>query len=316
MKHLFAVFLLLFLSFGLRWHNYAVYPQRGATSDEYAFAFQGISLLTKGVPTAWSAIPVYENKQDLTIRGLYFPLVTPYLDHPPLFGLLAGGWSVLNGEVDFAAVRLETIRMVPLVLSVISSIFVYLLARQLFGKTIAVWSLAIYAAVPLFAVNSRVVVAETLMTPLWLAALWLTCRITATSSSKTLLSIGLLCAALLFTKVPAVVAWISVAGILRYRKASVRQHLLVSGAAVIGLLALYTYGRIYNEQLFLSVQAYQGTSRVLGLDTIRMILGSPSIVNTVYYDGWYFWGYLRFLLRPWMSEKTSVSYCLRYRIYC
>lgn len=290
MKNTFIVISLLLFAVALRVQNYAVYPQRGATSDEYAFAFQGISLLTGGVPIAWSAIPLYKDRTNLTIDGLYFPIVKPYLDHPPLFGLVVGGWAVLAGERTFASVRLATIRLVPVALSLISSIFLYLLAKQVYGDKIARWSLAIFSAATLFVVNSRVVVAESLVTPLWLVALLMTTRVSKKSSTKTLLVIGFLCAASILAKILGVVVWLSVVAILWYRKETFKQLMIVSGAAAIGFLALYLYGRVYGETLFWAVQSYQGTARVLGPNTIWMMLGSPSIVNKIYYDGWYFWG--------------------------
>ena len=143
MKNTLIVISLLLLAAALRLHNYAVYPQRGATSDEYAFAFQGISLLTKGVPIAWSAIPLYKNLIHLTINGLYFPIVQPYLDHPPLFGLLVGAWAIFFRETAFEAVQLATIRIIPVILSFISAIFLYLLAKNVYGEWVARWSLAI-----------------------------------------------------------------------------------------------------------------------------------------------------------------------------
>ena len=81
----------LFAGLLLRLNNYSVYPQRGATSDEYSYSFLGVSLLTKHVPISWSAVSAYKNRSDLTIKNLYFPIVSPYFDHPPLNGLLVGG---------------------------------------------------------------------------------------------------------------------------------------------------------------------------------------------------------------------------------
>src|SRR5258708_39769402 len=95
------VIFILFIGLILRLHNYALYPQRGASSDEYTYSFLGISLLTKGVPESWSNLTAYKNKYDLTVRKLYFPMIYPYYDHPPLNGLLVLGWSILNGKTKF-----------------------------------------------------------------------------------------------------------------------------------------------------------------------------------------------------------------------
>ena len=290
MKNTFIVISLLLLALALRFHNYSVYPQRGATSDEYAFAFQGISLLTKGVPIAWSAIPLYKNLSHLTIDGLYFPIVQPYLDHPPLFGLLVGAWAIFSRETAFEAVQLATIRIIPIVLSFISAVFLYLLAKNVYGERVARWSLAIYATATIFVVNSRVVVAESLLTPLFLAALWLVTRNSRKAGRLSLIIVGLLAAAAILTKILGLVVWISVAVILLYRRASVKQMVMMTAVASIGALALYLYGKAYDEKFFWAIQSYQGMNRILGPNTIWMIIGSPSIVNKIFYDGWYLWG--------------------------
>lgn len=290
MKNTLIVISLLLLAVALRLQNYAIYPQRGATSDEYAFAFQGISLLTKGVPIAWSAIPLYKNLSHLTIDGLYFPIVEPYMDHPPLFGLLVGAWAILARESTFEAVRLTTIRIIPIILSSISAIFLYLMAKSEYGEKIARFSLAIFATATIIVVNNRVAVAESLFTPMWLIALWMLTRNIKKSLPWPYITIGLLCAAAMLTKVLGVVVWLSVVAILWYRRSSVRNIVYVTIGALIGGLALYLYGVAYDEKLFWAIQSYQGMSRVLGPNTIWMIIGFPSVVNKIVYDGWYFWG--------------------------
>ncbi|MBI4066597.1 glycosyltransferase family 39 protein [Candidatus Gottesmanbacteria bacterium] len=290
MKNTLIVTSLLLLTVALRLHNYAVYPQRGATSDEYAFAFQGISLITHGIPTAWSAIPLYKDVRHLIVDGLYFPVVRPYLDHPPLFGLLIGLWAILARQTTFEVVRLATIRVIPIVLSLISSVFLYSLAKSVYGERVARWSLAIYATTTLFVVNSRIVVAESLVTPLWLAAVWMITRKQKKADRSPFIILGLLAAAAILTKVLGVVVWLSVVVILVYRRVPIRRIVFATGTAFVGVLVLYLYGRAYDEKLFWAIQSYQGMSRILGPKTIWTILGTPSIVNTIYYDGWYFWG--------------------------
>lgn len=290
MKNTLISISLLLLAVVLRLHNYALYPQRGATSDEYAFAFQGISLLTRGIPIAWSAIPLYKNLSHLTIDGLYFPIVQPYLDHPPLFGLLVGAWAIVARESTFEAIRLATIRVIPIALSLVSAVFLYLLAKSVYGKKVACWSLAIYAAATLFVVNSRVVVAESLLTPLWLVALWLVSRNPKKTTRSLLFVVGVLSGAAILTKILGLVVWLSAATILLHRRISLGRIAIVTAGAVMGALVLYLYARSYDETLFWAIQSYQGMSRILGPNTIWMIIGSASIVNKIYYDGWYFWG--------------------------
>ena len=65
---------IVLLGFFLKLHNYTVYPQRGATSDEYTYSFLGLSLLTKHIPISWSYFSAYKHREDLTIKVFIFPL--------------------------------------------------------------------------------------------------------------------------------------------------------------------------------------------------------------------------------------------------
>lgn len=305
MKKFLIVFFLLLLAFTLRWHNYSFYPQRGATSDEYAFAFQGISLLTQAVPIGWSAIPLYKTVVNLTIDGLYFPIVRPYFDHPPLFGLLVGAWAILSQESTFEAVRLATIRIIPVILSTLSAVFLYLLAKKVYGSKVALWSLAIYATGTLFAVSSRIVVAESLLTVFFLLALFMVSVLPKNPPVWQLLLLGVVCALALLSKVLGVVVFLSVVVICFWRGFGVRRLLWIILPFVLGLGAFYLYGRAYDEGLFWAIQTYQG-SRLVGPNALWMLLTSPIVVNKVYYDGWYFWGLFALGLASFDSKKNMM----------
>ncbi len=289
MKLIIIVISLLILAFALRFHNYAVYPQRGATSDEYAFAFQGISLLSKGVPIAWSAIPLYKDIKHLTIDGLYFPIVRPYMDHPPLFGLLVGAWALVRGEHTFEAVSLGTIRLVPIILAIISSYLLYIWGKRVYGAGVAMWSLAIYATGTLFAINSRIAVAESLLTVFFLLGLYIVSVLPKKPPVWQLLLLGGVCALALLTKVLGVVVFFSVVVLCFLRGVGMRRLLWITLPYVLGLGVFYLYGRAYDEGLFWAIQTYQG-GRSVGPNALWMLLTNPIIVNKVYYDGWYFWG--------------------------
>lgn len=294
-KAFLIVLFTLILGFALRIHNYTLYPQRGATSDEYAFAFAGVSLIKLGVPIAWSAIPLYTNRYDLTIQNLYFPMVTPYLDHPPLFGLILGAWAIARGETTFDQITLSTIRIVPVVLWTISGIFLFGIGNRLFGLPIALLSLAIYATAPIFVINSRLAVAESLMTPLFLASIYLISK-TGIQSKKDIVLLGMVSGLSFFSKVLGIVAWFSVFYFLlsqmRKNMTNILLFLTLS-ALTVGLFIFY--GTSFGGSLFWRVQTYQG-GRMLGPDTFWTIITTPIIVNKVFYDGWYFFGHLSLFL--------------------
>lgn len=294
-KAFLIVLFTLILGFALRIHNYTLYPQRGATSDEYAFAFAGVSLIKLGVPVAWSAIPLYSNRSDLTIQNLYFPIVTPYLDHPPLFGLMLGAWAIARGETTFDQITLSTIRIVPIVLWTISGIFVFGIGNRLFGLPIALVSLAIYATAPIFVINSRLAVAESLMTPLYLSSIYLISK-TGIRSKKDIVLLGIVSGLSFLTKVLGIAAAASVFYFVLSKTKKNVMHIALYGAIVslcIGIFILYGVG--FGGSLFWEIQTYQG-GRMLGPDTFWTIITTPIIVNKVFFDGWYFFGLLSLFL--------------------
>ncbi len=284
------VIFILFIGLILRLHNYALYPQRGASSDEYTYSFLGISLLTKGVPESWSNLTAYKNKYDLTVRKLYFPMVYPYFDHPPLNGLLVGGWSILNGETKFENVDLKTIRLVPIFLSLISSILVFLIGLKLFDYRSAIWALLIYTTTTIFVMNQRVVFAENLLTPLFLGSIYFYSHIKKITTVKTIL-MGILAGLAFWTKELGIVVFITMFYLFfeDYRKPKfIITFCLVFLVFFVGYIG---YGYHYDGELFWKIVSIQ-SSRPIGPETLQLLTFNPVIVNKFYSDGWYFLGFL------------------------
>ncbi|MFZ5845408.1 MAG: ArnT family glycosyltransferase [Patescibacteria group bacterium] len=295
MRRWLLVAALFIISLVLRLHQYSLYPQRGATSDEYAFAFLGLSLLTAGEPVSWSAIPLYQDRFDLTVDGLYFPLVKPYLDHPPLFGLLVGGWARLAGEHTYSEVKLATIRLLPVIFSAVTGFLVFLIGRKLFGLGAAIWSLMIYATAPLFVINSRVVVAESLMTTFLLLATYILVAFSRKITPAKTILLALISGLAILTKVLGIGVFLTVAYFLK--EAKVKIKIFSTFILIFSLFVLIWsfYGWYFGGNLFWQIQAYQG-SRELGAQTLLTFLTTPIIVNKVFYDGWYFWGLISLLV--------------------
>jgi hypothetical protein len=128
--HAFLIIAILLLGFLLRWHNHTTWPREGATFDEYAWTWLGINLIQKGVPISWSPHPQYKIRTHYVAPGgARFWLVEPYLEHPPLFGLVAGGYALARGVPDMYRVTLPVMRELALVLGVLAIYMVYLLQK-------------------------------------------------------------------------------------------------------------------------------------------------------------------------------------------
>lgn len=285
-----AVVFILLLSLVLRFHNYAIYPQRGATSDEYTYSFLGVSLLKEHIPISWSSFSAYKNREDLTVKNLYFPIVYPYFDHPPLYGLLIGGWALLFGEDTFTKITLETIRIVPIILATFSSILLFLLANRLYGYDVAILSLLIYTTTTIFVMNNRVVVAENLLSVLFLLLVYVINKFSKKMSYRKAILVGSICGLSLLTKMLGVAAFFFALYLLISEKVNKRFIIVFSCSLLVFIGALLVYAFYYDWDLFWEIQAAQA-GRMIGPQTLRLLTQDPVIVNKVFYDGWYFMGF-------------------------
>lgn len=170
-----TLLVVVILIFGLllRRHDMYLWPRIGATFDEYAWTWQGVSLLTKGVPTSWSYHPQYKNRKEIIYQKARFILVTPYLEHPPAFGLVAGGYALIRGATGMFDINILKIRSLSLILSAVSMLFIYLLASKIYGKRVGIISLLLYATIPTIVIGSRIVQNENFFIPMWLIVLYL-----------------------------------------------------------------------------------------------------------------------------------------------
>lgn len=285
------VIFILAISLILRLHNYEQYPQRGATSDEYTYAFLGISLLKDHVPISWSSFPSYKNIRHLTVKKLYFPIVWPYFDHPPLSGFLTGGLSLLVGQDSFEKVNLKTIRLVPIFLSMLSSILLFLISFRLYNYKTAVWALLIYVTTTIFVINGRVALSENLLTPVFLLSLYLFSLFEKKISYTKAIIFGILSGLAFWTKELGIVVFLSLFYLFKKKNLKLNLLVLFVGVSLLIIGSYFLYGAYYDWDLFLKIWSMQ-SDREIGPQTLHMLLTNPIIVNKQYMDGWYFFGFL------------------------
>ena len=286
-----VVAVILSLGLGLILHNYAQYPQRGASADEYTYSFLGLSLIKDGVPASWSHFSAYKNKYSLTINNAYFSIVYPYFDHPPLNGLLVASVALLNGESEFYQISLATIRLVPIFLFMVTSILVFLIGKKLYGYKTGLWALLINTTTPIIVMNARVVFAENLLTPLFLLALYLYILFKDKLNIPIVFLLGTLSGLAIWTKELGIIVFISLLYLFIEKKQSLRLTLLLISTTLLFGLGYVLYGAYYDWGLFKDIVTIQST-RNIGPDNLLILLFKPIIVNKEYYDGWYFLGLL------------------------
>ncbi len=306
------VILILSLGLFLKLYRYSEYPQRGATSDEYTYTFLGLSLLDSGVPSSWSHFSAYTQRYDLTIDGTYFPMVTPYFDHPPLFGIIVGSWAKLSGEQTFSEVKLATIRLVPIILSTISAILIYLLTRHLYGSSIALLAALIYSSATMFVMHHRVVLAENLLTPLFLGAIYAYERWKKVLTPKRVLALGALVGAAFWTKETGIVVFGTLLVFLFLAKAKLKHLCIFVATFFIFLIGYIVYGQAYDRVLFWKIISLQSL-RDIGPQTLWYLLSTPVIVNKAYHDGWYFFGLIS--LFTLLRDKKHLSITIPFLSY-
>jgi hypothetical protein len=166
------VAVLLLVGLALRLDGYTSFPRFGANEDEVAWAWLGQSLWLHHWPASWSYLPEHLPVTVMqTSQGVLLPWVSPWLDHPPLFGLLVGGVALLGGERTPTEVGPAAIRLVPILLSMVTAWLLYLLAARHLGRATALVALAVFCLSPWMIDASRLVEAEWLLAPMLLGVL-------------------------------------------------------------------------------------------------------------------------------------------------
>lgn len=286
----------------LRNHNLTVWPREGATFDEFAWVFQGLSLLEKGIPTSWSPHQAYKNKVEYyNPQGAHFVLVTPYLEHPPLFGLIAGGYARLQGIRSFDDVTIPKIRPLALVMGIISIVAVFLLTSCVYGDSIGLIASGIYAIIPTVVIGSRLVQNENFFIPLFLFALYFANKYIQEFSknqepgTRNLFITSLLCALLPLAKIPWIAAPLAAIGMFMYSK-KWKAALWVGAAMVIGIGGWLIYGYTTDAVLFTNLWKLQLARYDMAFDSMFMLFRDPLIADRTFVDGWIYFGWLAMFL--------------------
>ena len=137
---------------------YRVEVLNSVSSDERLWLMAGVSLLKEGVPTAWT-IEWPQHRWD-KFWEVDHGVVTPWLDHPPLFALFAGGWSILMGVDDIDKTNQAVLRLPMVVISMLTIYITWLVAKDIFDEQAALFVLAVYTFFPTDLIASRFILAE------------------------------------------------------------------------------------------------------------------------------------------------------------
>jgi 4-amino-4-deoxy-L-arabinose transferase-like glycosyltransferase len=313
--------LILILAVGLvlRLHDYTAAPRSSENVDGLAWAWAGLSLLQDHSPTSWSYLPSYPHHFPLREpdNGRMLPGVHNWLDHPPLFALLIGGFAWLAGERQFAEVSNSVIRLPVIALSLVTLLLCFLLGRRLLGRLPALLATSLLAVAPGAVLGSRVVESEALLAPLLLLALLLLHRLLADEGGRveTVLLL-LVCAIAPMVKVPGASFGVIVGVVLALRG---RRRLAGLALAMTGLgvLAYAGYGLTVGWREFLGVilaQAGRHGGLLSGYEFIVSPAGFSDAVQL--HDGWWLLGWLAVALVASLGRARGADLLLAWPLTC
>jgi 4-amino-4-deoxy-L-arabinose transferase-like glycosyltransferase len=288
------VALILALGLFLRLHDYTQAPKLADNQDELAWTWAGLSLLEDHSPTSWSYLLAYPHVFAIPEpdNGQLLPGVHPWLDHPPLFAVLMGGYAWLAGERHFQDVSDAVIRLPVIALSLFTLLLTYVLGRRLLGPAPAIVGAALFALVPATVLDSREVESEAVLAPLLLLALIITHRLLRSESRRfEPLLLLFICALAPLFKVPGASFGIIVGVVLamhgRWRLAG-----LAATMSCLGLLIYAWYGVLVDWRRFLAVVEFQA-SRHSGLSSAYEFISAPAFTDRIQLrDGWWLLGWL------------------------
>ncbi len=275
----------------LRLNGYDGTPPLTDDADELNFAWGGLNLILIHDAYTWSYFSAYPAHTIVAAHGTTYPLVHHWLDHPPLFSLVIGGWLWLLGVRDMLAVTAAQMRVPPVLFSTLTVPLAHVLGRRFLGSAAGLCGVALLATAPAAVLLGRVAEAESLLAVVLLVALILTAQLLRRPEAMApALGLLLCCVVAPLLKVPG----LAVAGICGVVLAG-SGHWRLAGSAlaagVVGLLLYVLYGASVDWNLFVRVWAEQAGNRVGMLSALRFV-SSPAGVNRGLIDGWWLLGWI------------------------
>jgi len=287
---IFTVVLVGLLGLILRLHNDGKAPAFTDNVDELQFTWAGMNMFLHGDAYTWSFYPPYPN--GLVTHGygdVEFTLVHHWMDHPPLFSLIMGGWALLNGIRDMWTIQPEQIRTVPVTMSALTVVLVFILARRLLGFAPAAITAGLLAIAPAAILLGRQAEPESVQGVLLLACL-IFCLYETEGRGKAW-SRGLLllfCVAAPLMKVSGAAVG-GICAVILIATGSLGLGLACAGAALGGLGLFALYGWMIDWNLFKEIWNTQAANRTSVMGGFEFLTSSAG-ANRQLRDGWWILG--------------------------
>lgn len=305
-----ALVLIVIFGFILRGHEYEKAPRWNESLDEIHYAWTGMTWITKGVPTSWSWLSSYPQSETVNLWNTEFRLVSPMLEKPPLYSLLSGINVLVFGQDEFHEVKIATIRLLPILLSIFTIFLTGLLGAKVFSPLIGLLAALLYAVTPPIVLANRLSVTENLLIPIFLGIQLLFIKFPLLDKDRERmrfsLFIGFLAGLAALTKQSGLSAVIAMGGLFYYLKKW--KYLIVACGIAFIIFSIHPIiGFSYDSQLFSNIQT---ELRRVGLQgglpqLVQTIVSRPLITTEkLFPDGVMLLGYFLLFTSPWIITSS------------
>lgn len=327
------IFLLVFaFTFILRAHSYERVPTPNHL-DEQLYALSGINLIETGVPISWSTLDYPKSAE--VFKGVIsylggepsasVTLYKPWLDEPPLFSLLVGESAHLfradrNGFIPSSYIRF------PIVLiSALTSILVFLIAKKVSGFWIGSLAMLIYGTEPIMVMASRSAMPETLIAFFFCLTVYLLLRFQKSTNFLYIAPIPVLAGLAGLSKptgyfILPLSLYVVFAELYKAKPVKwkpIIKYLSYLILATLPFLAVYIwYGNYFSPEIFKRIISIQGF-RPAGFNSLTWFFITPGYDISIFRSSWYVFSLVSsvfFIFQPKEKNKGIISLSFVYWI--
>ena len=286
----------------LRSHDLTRAPLLTDNGDELQFTWAGLNMIQTGDAYTWSYYPAYPGVTPFTAFGVTYPMVHHWLDHPPLFSLVMGGWVWLLGDRGMLDVTADQVRVLPVLFGTATIVLIYCLGRETLGRLPAIAGATLLATAPGAVLLSRQAEPESLQAVLLLGSLLATLRLVRGTGGRGAVATILACSLTApLLKVSGIAIGVICAVVLLV-SGHWRAGALALAAAAVGVLIFIAYGWVVDWTIFVNAWKVQTGNRISVMSAYDFITWSSG-VNRRLEDPWWILGWIG--LGAWMATRRG-----------
>jgi hypothetical protein len=233
-------------------------------NDEETWVLSGISLIQKGYPESWTVFwETYGEYHWSYIGGKQRVVVHPYLDHPPLFQLLMGGWAHVTENASRAPFDWTVLRIPMILVGMLTIVGTSLWVYHAYSTQWAIFTAASYIVLPTHILATRIIAAEHILALLLVVVVVALVKFLENGVQKRY-AVGLLMFVCLVVFIAPLIKLSGiviplVAGSILIAHKKYRATLAVIGSALVGVGLYSAYGCYYDCTLFWSILQQHGS---------------------------------------------------------